>query len=100
VDLPPFGVIVLGVSPDGPADRAGLREPRDEIEVDGVTFPVGGDIVVLADGQPVRVALDLQRVVFGKGAGDRVELQVWRDGSIRTVIVELAVVELAPGATC
>ena len=38
-------------------------------------------------------ALDLQRLVFAKNAGDAVELQVWRGGEVRSVSIVLEVVE-------
>jgi S1-C subfamily serine protease len=92
VRLPPFGVVVRGVSAESPADRAGLIGPTGEVEADGDSFPTGGDIVVAADGEPIREALDLQRLVFAKGVGDSLLLQVWRNGAIREVRVVLEVV--------
>ena len=92
-DLPNFGIVVTEVSPGGAGDAAGLIGPSGEVEADGETFPIGGDIIVMADGVPIREALDLQRLVFAKNAGDAVELQVWRGGEVRSVSIVLEVVE-------
>jgi S1-C subfamily serine protease len=92
VRLPAFGVVVREIAPDSPAERAGLTGPTGEVELDGASFPTGGDIVVAAEGVPIREALDLQRLVFTKGAGDSLVLQVWRDGAIREVRVILELI--------
>jgi serine protease DegQ len=67
-------VLVLSVTPDGPAAQAGI-EP--------------GDIVVAAGGEPVRTIEDLLAAVRGLNPGDELELTVVADGSQRDVTVTL-----------
>ncbi len=91
LELPEEGLVVTGVAPGSAADEAGLRGPTFTAEFPEGSFPAGGDIIVSADGRPVPRAEDLQRIVFEKEAGDVVELEVWRDGEVRTVEVTLSV---------
>lgn len=87
--LPETGLVVTAVVPGSAADEAGLRGPTFDAQVDGGTFPAGGDVILAADGVALTRAEDLQRIVFAKGAGDVVVLEVWRNGTRRTVEVVL-----------
>jgi serine protease Do len=91
LNLPDEGLVVRQVSPGSAADDAGLAGPSFSVEVAGESYPAGGDVIVAADGQAVPRAEDLQRIVFAKEAGDAVTLEVWRNGSTRTVEVVLTV---------
>ncbi|MFO8152135.1 MAG: trypsin-like peptidase domain-containing protein [Thioalkalivibrio sp.] len=90
--LPDHGVVVTGVSSGGPADQAGIRGPEAIVLVDEQPFPVGMDVITAAEGEPVRRAIDLQRVVLEREEGDVVTVTVWRDGSERSFEIELEVV--------
>src|SRR6202030_2917040 len=61
-------VVVAGVEPASPADRAGL---------------VAGDVLLALDGQAVTGADDLIRILTGDKIGRKVELDVWREGERR-----------------
>jgi serine protease Do len=91
LDLPESGLVIRAVTPGSAAADAGLLGPSFTAQVNGEGFPAGGDIILAADGQPVPRAEDLQRVVFGKSEGDTIELEVWRNGQVRTVEVTLTV---------
>ena len=82
------GVIVAGVAPGSPADRAGLSgiDPAGMI----------GDVVVAADGEPVRRLSDLTDRLERIGLGGSVTLTVMRDGRSRTV--DIAIVDIGAGA--
>jgi serine protease Do len=96
LDLPEHGVIVESVTPGGPAAEAGLQGPRLGVVVGETIFPAGGDIITHIEGEPVHTIRDIQEVVLEREAGDVVELTVWRGGEVRTIRVELRVVEPEP----
>jgi 2-alkenal reductase len=81
------GVIVAGVVPGSPADRAGLQG-MDRMGI--------GDVIVAAEGEPVRHLSDLTDRLEKAGVGGSVELTVERDGRTRTV--EVGIVDIGPGA--
>ena len=79
------GVMILGVQPDSPADRAGLKG----------TFRtrlgrvIWGDVIQAIDGKPVRSVTEFYKVLEGYSAGDTVSLTVYRDGQQAQVKVQL-----------
>ena len=81
------GVIIGKVAPGGPADRAGLRGTTQ-----GRSGQLG-DVITALDGEPVDTGDDLFRLLGRHKAGDRVHLEILRDGQSREVIVSLAPVQ-------
>ena len=76
------GVLVTDVTSDSPAAQAGIRGGARSETVRGVQVPVGGDIIVAINGQPLR-DLDglLSYLVDNTAPGDTVTLTVVRDNS-------------------
>jgi S1-C subfamily serine protease len=66
-------VVVAGVEPASPADRAGL---------------VAGDTLLALDGQAVTGADDLVRILTGEKIGGRVEIELLRERERRVVWLE------------
>jgi len=96
--LPEYGLVIQEVEKGSPAEKAGLRGATEHIYVytpsgDVLDFGVGGDVIIEADGVPIRDINDLRAVLFKKKPGDTVTLKVVRDGQVRTVVVRLAVVK-------
>lgn len=83
------GAYIGAVTPDGPADAAGLRGSSDTVEVDGIPIAVGGDVVIEADGKPVADFSELLVEVAMRTPGDEIELTIIRDGERRQVTVTL-----------
>jgi S1-C subfamily serine protease len=79
------GVIVLGVEPGSPADRAGIRPAQ--VDEDG-RFVVG-DVIVAVDGTRVRDAEGLRAALDGLRPGATVRVEIVRDGSRRRLDVAL-----------
>ena len=52
MDLPvDRGAIVIAITPDSPADNAGLRGSDETVEITGGEITIGGDVIVaIADG--------------------------------------------------
>jgi serine protease Do len=59
-------------------------------ELDGEPIAIGGDIITAIDGKRVRTSQDVADAVTGRRAGDRVKVELLRDGKKRTVEVRLA----------
>ena len=69
------GVLVLSVKPGSSADQAGLRATRRDRR--GNVYL--GDIIVAADGKPIRSTDDLLTAFERRQADDEVTLTVLRD---------------------
>ncbi|MCX7961183.1 MAG: DegQ family serine endoprotease [Burkholderiales bacterium] len=68
----PRGALVNSVEKGGPADKAGI-EPTD--------------IILRFDGKTVESSSDLPRIVGGTRPGAKAEVEVWRRGATRTLVV-------------
>jgi 2-alkenal reductase len=89
-DLPvQQGAYIGEVTDGGPAARAGLQGATGVQELMGLDVPLGGDVVVEADGETIEDFNDLLAYVAFKRPGDEVELTVLRDGEQQPVTVEL-----------
>ncbi len=77
------GVLIRGVTPGSAAEKAGLRpmsrDPSGRI--------VLGDVIVAANGKPVRGTNDLYRILDEHEVGDTLQLRILRRG--REVSVEV-----------
>ena len=83
MDLPrdTGGALVSQVTLDSPADKAGLRGSDRTAVLDGVDYPVGGDVIVSINGSNVDDMDDLIAYLSGNTRpGDKVTLEVIRDG--------------------
>jgi len=84
------GFLVITVVEDSPAFQAGLIGSEKTIEVDGVNYDVGGDIILAVDGKEVRkiddILVHLQRA---KSVGDEMVLEILRDGRTTNVTIIL-----------
>jgi S1-C subfamily serine protease len=83
------GLLVSSVCTRTGAAKAGLRGAKQEVTVAGSTWPLGGDIVVKADGTSVGSVDQLRQIVAGKDPGQAVALGVVRGDKSMTVKVTL-----------
>ncbi len=84
------GAIVFEVTPDSPADKAGLRGSSGTVERLGSTLQVGGDVIIAIDDQKVELFEDLLVYILRyTEVGQRVELTIIRDGRERVIAVSL-----------
>ncbi len=85
------GALVIEVSPDSPAEKAGLKGSDKQVTIEGRTTQVGGDVITAIDGQPVERMDDLIAYLFGHTqVGQKVTLSVLRDGKEQSIDVTLA----------
>ena len=79
------GLLILGVEPQSPADRAGLK--ATEQTPNGEIIP--GDVIQALDGKKILTADQLFAVLERRSPGEEITLQVWRDGKTREVKLKL-----------
>ena len=75
---------------EGPADAAELRGMTGTAEFNDLPVPVGGDIVVALNGEPVRDMDDLILAISQQEIGDQIKLSVLRDGQEVELTARLA----------
>jgi S1-C subfamily serine protease len=84
------GAVVSRIEPNSPASRAGLKGGVREEQFNGLTFPVGGDVIVGINGTPVRSADDVVRYVTEElEPGDMAIFALVRDGKRRQLAIRL-----------
>jgi len=85
-----IGFLIVTVVEDSPASKAGLIGSEKTIEVKGVNYPIGGDIILAVDGIEVRqiddILIHLQRA---KSIGDEMVLEVLRDNRTTNITIIL-----------
>jgi 2-alkenal reductase len=86
------GVIIVRTIPGSPAARAGLR---------GINPSTGelGDVVIAANGRPVRGLADLAEQVEEVGVGNTIELTLARGANKASKTLEVTDVEMRTTAS-
>lgn len=86
-------LVVVQVTPNGPADQAGIRGFRRVIRQGNYTFetsdPRNADIILEVDSTPVSTADDLLTIIERKKPGESVELLILRRNESQKVNVVL-----------
>ena len=78
-------------------DREGERRRQGRVSgpgktkviVGGVSYAIGGDIIVAVDGTPTTTYEQLRDAISQRKPGDKVKVEIYRDGSKKTVTVTL-----------
>jgi serine protease Do len=85
------GILVVDITADSPADKAGIRGGDVLSSVDGQDMRLGGDVIVAVDNQTVRVMEDLLSYLEEqKAVGDNIELSIVREGKTEHIDLTLA----------
>ncbi|MGA2768577.1 MAG: trypsin-like peptidase domain-containing protein [Candidatus Bathyarchaeia archaeon] len=58
-----YGWLIAQVTSQGPADKAGLRAGTTQVQVDGTSVTIGGDIILALNGTRIRNSDDLSTYV-------------------------------------
>ncbi len=75
----------------GPAAQAGIRGPDEAVIVGNARVPVGMDIIVAVNGEPITSFRELTVYLETETqVGDTVEVTIIRDGKEQNVEVTLA----------
>jgi S1-C subfamily serine protease len=96
-DLPADkGAWLQVIQPDGPGEKAGLRGGRGEVRFQARAFAEGGDIITRIGDRKVDDPDDLSEAVQLFDPGQKVEVELYRDGEKRTVDLTLGERPLNP----
>jgi S1-C subfamily serine protease len=91
------GVLIASITPDSPADAAGLRGSDKQFEYLGSQVLIGGDIITAMENEPTpNFEALVSYLARATEPGQKVELTILRDGNTQTVDVTLGV---RPGKT-
>jgi len=84
------GFLIVTVVENSPASKAGLIGSEKTIQVQGVNYPMGGDIILSVDEIEVRKIDDLLvHLQRAKSVGDEMVLEILRDNRTTNVIIIL-----------
>jgi S1-C subfamily serine protease len=83
------GALITDIVDGSPADDAGLKGASDQTTFQLQQVKTGGDLVVAVDGMPVLQNNDLSELIATHKPGDKVTLEVIRDGDRSEVEVTL-----------
>jgi serine protease Do len=83
------GILVTEVDPGSPADRAGLKGGDRVVMINNQQVPVGGDVIIAFDGEPVTREREYLAVLDQKSVGDTLVMTVMRGGSTHEISVVL-----------
>jgi S1-C subfamily serine protease len=92
------GAWVEGVTPGGPADRAGLRAGDHRDRCQNSDYVVGGDVIVSVGGHPIHEEDDVAKALVQLAPGRDVDIQVVRGAKRRKLKVKLGERPLASTA--
>ena len=70
----PAGALVSSVEADGPADKAGLKS---------------GDVILKVNSREIVAASDLPAMIGATAPGDKVDIDVWRQGKLENLSARL-----------
>jgi S1-C subfamily serine protease len=83
------GALVQAVTPNGPADKAGIQGGHAVVSIAGQQIRAGGDVITAIDGKPVMGMEDVISIVNAKQPGDDIQLSLVHGSQKRTVTVTL-----------
>jgi S1-C subfamily serine protease len=83
------GLLIQDVQAGSGADKAGLKAGKTAVVVQGESYQVGGDMIVAIDGNPVTTYQQLRDAIASRKPGDKMKLEIYRNGSKQTVSATL-----------
>jgi serine protease Do len=85
------GALVVTVASRGPAAQTGLQPSNTQVDINGSTAQVGGDVIVAINGQTINTMDELiAYLADNTSVGQTVTLTILRNGNQQTVSLTLA----------
>lgn len=98
-NYPDKGLLVREVYLGTPADKAGLQVGQniEEIALNGqvITLAYDGDILIKFDGKAIEDPEDVRKFLLEKKIGDKVDIEILRDGKKKIIEIELDAVDFS-----
>ena len=73
----------MSVFNNGPAFKANLRISEKTKEINGIEYPIGGDIITHIDQIPIKSINDIIEYISNKQPNDIVSLSIIRSGKTK-----------------
>ena len=83
------GLLIQSVQQGSGADKAHLKAGNSPVIVSGLSYRIGGDIIVGVDGHPITSYEQLRDAVSQHTPGDKLKLEIYRGNDKKTVTVTL-----------
>jgi serine protease Do len=84
------GALVEAVTTGGPADKSGLRGSTKNITINGQDVPVGGDVIIAIDQQPIKSMDDVIAYLANNTTpGQKMTVTVLRNGKQENIDITL-----------
>jgi serine protease Do len=84
------GALVVTVVTGGPAAQAGLQGSNNQVDINGFTAELGGDVIIAIDGQTVNTFGDLNAYLANNTrVGQTITLTILRNGQQQTLNLTL-----------
>jgi S1-C subfamily serine protease len=83
------GLLIQEIYPGSAAEAAGLHGPRRVVDLGNTPFGIGGDLIMGIDGKKVDRLDSIPRSLNGKRPGDKITLNIFRNGHKLDVPVTL-----------
>jgi S1-C subfamily serine protease len=79
------GAWLQGVEAGGPGEKAGLKGGRGEVGFQARSYAEGGDVITRIENHPISDSGDLATAIQGYDPGQKITVELWRDGKKRDV---------------
>jgi S1-C subfamily serine protease len=83
------GAWVQTINPGGPAEKAGVRGGGSPVAFQAEAYRPGGDVITKVGGKPVEDSSQLAELIATYEPGEKVPLEIHRDGDTREIEVTL-----------
>ena len=84
------GALVEAVTTGGPADKAGLRGSTTTVTINGLDIPVGGDVIIAVDQQPIKSMDDVIAYLSDNTTpGQKMTATILRNGQKENIDITL-----------
>jgi S1-C subfamily serine protease len=90
------GAWLQAVQAGGPGEKAGLRGGSGDVRFQARSFSEGGDVITRIEGHKVNTPDDLSEAIQGFDPGQKVTVEVYRDGKKRDISLQLGERPLSP----